>query len=95
MTESLNYNFTCPHEGCNRKFEKKWSLTRHMRTHNGDKPFRCEICNKVVEISILNKHLRIVCSYLLKSVVCLDTNKLIAQIKFGNVTSEIVNVNSN
>lgn len=29
--------FICPFPGCQREFQKRWSLTRHLRKHTGEK----------------------------------------------------------
>ena len=39
--------FGCPEEGCNMTFNRKDSLSRHSRTHNGKQPFSCNlVCKK-------------------------------------------------
>ncbi|XP_077448651.1 early growth response protein 1-like [Stigmatopora argus] len=36
--------YTCPAEGCERRFSRSDELTRHVRVHTGQKPFQCRIC---------------------------------------------------
>ncbi|KAJ8684441.1 hypothetical protein QAD02_020233 [Eretmocerus hayati] len=36
--------YTCPIESCDRRFSRSDELTRHIRTHTGQKPFQCRIC---------------------------------------------------
>ncbi|XP_077596318.1 early growth response protein 1-B-like [Stigmatopora nigra] len=36
--------YTCPAEGCDRRFSRSDELTRHVRVHTGQKPFQCRIC---------------------------------------------------
>lgn len=36
---------SCPFEGCNKKFAKKYNLKIHVRRHAGDLPFQCELPN--------------------------------------------------
>ena len=49
----------CPFEGCGRPFNSRWSMTRHLRTHTGEKPFKCSAvgCGKeFIEKCALKRH---------------------------------------
>eukprot|EP00058_Branchiostoma_floridae_P021564 XP_002607054.1 hypothetical protein BRAFLDRAFT_68164 [Branchiostoma floridae] len=35
----------CPHEGCNRSFRGSSYLKLHLRSHSGERPFKCSMCD--------------------------------------------------
>uniref|UniRef100_A0A803XLW1 C2H2-type domain-containing protein n=1 Tax=Meleagris gallopavo TaxID=9103 RepID=A0A803XLW1_MELGA len=51
--------FPCTWPDCLKKFSRSDELTRHYRTHTGEKQFRCPLCEKrFMRSDHLTKHAR-------------------------------------
>ena len=60
-TESPNkikQTYSCTHEDCKKNLSSKASLKLHLRTHTGEKPFKCTECQKKFAVgSNLDAHM--------------------------------------
>jgi len=51
--------YKCNWPGCNKAFSNQSNKSRHMRTHNGSKPYTCHLCSKAFsQSSNLKVHLK-------------------------------------
>lgn len=45
-SSKLEKPYTCPINGCDKRFTRSDELSRHVRIHTGQKPFQCHICSR-------------------------------------------------
>jgi len=38
--------YSCSYEGCNKTFSRPSRLDTHMLSHTGQRPFKCDLCDK-------------------------------------------------
>lgn len=51
--------FSCHWEGCDKRFARSDELSRHRRTHTGEKKFVCTVCDRrFMRSDHLTKHAR-------------------------------------
>jgi uncharacterized Zn-finger protein len=51
--------YVCKWDGCNKSFSRSDELSRHFRTHTGEKKFECQICsNRFMRSDHLSKHMK-------------------------------------
>jgi uncharacterized Zn-finger protein len=51
--------FKCPYQGCTKSFTQKHNLTRHLKTHNTEKSYKCILCPEVfTQSNSLNRHIK-------------------------------------
>ena len=51
--------YQCGYDGCNKQFNKTWNLVDHLRMHEGIKPYRCHLCEKLfTQKGNLQKHMK-------------------------------------
>lgn len=51
--------FICMWEGCGRRFSRSDELSRHKRTHTGEKRFICSVCDRrFMRSDHLTKHVK-------------------------------------
>lgn len=51
--------FSCSWKGCERRFARSDELSRHRRTHTGEKKFACPMCDRrFMRSDHLTKHAR-------------------------------------
>lgn len=51
--------FSCHWEGCDKRFARSDELSRHRRTHTGEKKFVCSVCERrFMRSDHLTKHAR-------------------------------------
>lgn len=52
--------FSCPYDGCTKRFSRKDSLNFHIKTHSKVKQYQCSVCNKqFYQVKSLKKHEKI------------------------------------
>ena len=59
-TRDENGRYICPKEDCDRNYTSKYIMLRHIKTHNGLRPFQCPHCPKSFQLAqYLKDHLYI------------------------------------
>jgi uncharacterized Zn-finger protein len=70
--------YQCQYEGCSKSFPNQSLFIRHMRTHNGDKPYMCNICHRSFSLQVKYSS---ICEYIDEILSLADTCTLTGKLE--------------